>query len=283
VLTIMFVLSIDYEVFLLTRMREAWLETGDHEHAIADGLRHTASVITGAAVIMSSVFLVFATTDIASLQQFGAGLTFAVVLDSTVVRLVLLPAIMRAMGPRTWWLPGWLDRLIPEIAHGGGTAVAESGPAQIEVSPVQRLDELAHAEHRQLLDLIAEIETAHAQGRTEQVLALARETRRLAEPHFRYEQRALFPQLVSTLGPDYVEGLYVAQEGVIDALARIEYLAASPHLGESAAAETGRLVEAARTGVVSCDALSEVVERQPPQVAERVLAAREQVLAGVAG
>jgi putative drug exporter of the RND superfamily len=113
VLTIMFVLSIDYEVFLLTRMREAWLATHDHTYAIEHGLRHTAGVITGAATIMSSVFLAFATADIASLQQFGAGLTFAVILDATAIRLVLLPAIMRALGPRAWWLPGWLDRRLP--------------------------------------------------------------------------------------------------------------------------------------------------------------------------
>ena len=105
VLTIMFVLSIDYEVFLLTRMREAWLASGDHTYAIEYGLRNTAGVIAGAATIMSSVFLAFATADIASLQQFGAGLTVAVVLDATVIRLVLLPAIMRALGPRAWWIP----------------------------------------------------------------------------------------------------------------------------------------------------------------------------------
>ena len=105
VMTIMFVLSIDYEVFLLTRIREGWLQTHDANEAIDHGLRHTAGVITGAATIMSSVFLAFATAEIASLQQFGAGLTFAVILDATVIRVILLPAIMRALGPRAWWLP----------------------------------------------------------------------------------------------------------------------------------------------------------------------------------
>lgn len=122
VLTVMFVLAIDYEVFLLSRIREIWLRTGDHARAIREGLRHTAGVITGAAVIMSSVFLAFATADIASLQQFGAGLTIAVALDATVVRLVLLPAIMRALGPRAWWLPAWLDRRLPVLDHGDGPA-----------------------------------------------------------------------------------------------------------------------------------------------------------------
>ncbi len=118
VLTIMFVLSVDYEVFLLTRMREAWLASGDSLYAIDHGLRRTAGVITGAAAIMSSVFLAFATAEIASLQQFGAGLTFAILLDATVIRLILLPAIMRALGPRAWWLPRWLERGLPAFDHG---------------------------------------------------------------------------------------------------------------------------------------------------------------------
>jgi RND superfamily putative drug exporter len=130
VLTIMFVLSVDYEVFLLTRMREAWLARRDHVYAIEHGLRSTAGVITGAAAIMSSVFLAFAMAEIASLQQFGAGLTFAIALDATVIRLVLLPAIMRALGPRAWWLPAWLDRLLPEIDHGAPAVAANAGNAQ---------------------------------------------------------------------------------------------------------------------------------------------------------
>ncbi len=128
VLTIMFVLSVDYEVFLLTRMREAWLAWGDHLYAIEHGLRSTAGVITGAAAIMSSVFLAFATAEIASLQQFGAGLTVAIALDATLIRLVLLPAVMRALGPRTWWLPGWLDRVLPSFDHGA-PATAGAGAA----------------------------------------------------------------------------------------------------------------------------------------------------------
>jgi RND superfamily putative drug exporter len=289
VLTIMFVLSIDYEVFLLSRMREVWLQTHDHDHAISQGLRHTAGVITGAAVIMSSVFLVFATTDIASLQQFGAGLTFAVVLDATVVRLVLLPAAMRALGPRVWWLPGWLDRRIPTIRHGAVPAPAGEAPREVEavppepppdeVSPIRRLGAVAHAEHRQMLDLLTQVEIASEQLRTKRVVALVRQLRELAEPHFRYEQQALFPQLRETLGPDHVAGLYAAQESVGEALARIEELAGSIEVRESAAAETRRLLRSARTSIVSCDALSGVVERQPPEVAERILDAREHVLA----
>jgi RND superfamily putative drug exporter len=115
ILSIMFVLSIDYEVFLLTRMRERWIATSDHEDAIHYGLRHTASIITGSAAIMTAVFLAFAGADVIPLRQFGVGLTIAVVLDATIVRLVLLPSIMRVLGPRVWWLPAWLGRRLPNI------------------------------------------------------------------------------------------------------------------------------------------------------------------------
>ena len=99
IISIMFVLSIDYEVFLLTRMREQWVAEGDSEGAIRHGLRHTAGVITGSAAIMTAVFLAFAAADVIPLRQFGVGLTIAVLLDATIVRLVLLPAIMRVGGP----------------------------------------------------------------------------------------------------------------------------------------------------------------------------------------
>jgi RND superfamily putative drug exporter len=115
ILSIMFVLSIDYEVFLLTRMRERWIATSNHEDAIRYGLRHTASIITGSAAIMTAVFLAFAGADVIPLRQFGVGLTIAVVLDATIVRLVLLPAIMRAAGTRIWWLPGPIERRLPRF------------------------------------------------------------------------------------------------------------------------------------------------------------------------
>jgi RND superfamily putative drug exporter len=115
ILSIMFVLSIDYEVFLLTRMREQWVATGDSDGAISYGLRHTAGVITGSAAIMTAVFLAFAGADVIPLRQFGVGLTIAVVLDATIVRLVLLPAIMRVAGPRIWWMPHWLEHRLPVL------------------------------------------------------------------------------------------------------------------------------------------------------------------------
>ncbi len=115
IIAIMFVLSIDYEVFLLTRMREQWIAQGDAEGAIRYGLRHTTGVITGSAAIMTAVFLAFAAANVIPLRQFGVGLTIAVLLDATIVRLVLLPAIMRVVGPRTWWMPAWLERKLPAL------------------------------------------------------------------------------------------------------------------------------------------------------------------------
>ena len=127
ILSIMFVLSIDYEVFLLTRMREQWVATGDSKGAISYGLRHTAGVITGSAAIMTAVFLAFGGADVIPLRQFGVGLTIAVALDATIVRLVLLPSIMRALGPRVWWLPAWLDRRLPNIERTSNALATASG------------------------------------------------------------------------------------------------------------------------------------------------------------
>jgi RND superfamily putative drug exporter len=114
-----FGLSIDYAVFLLMRMRERW-EEGDgsraaHEDAIAFGLERTASVITGAAAIMAAVFMAYAIAPIATVSQFGIGLTVAVLLDATVIRLILLPILMRLVGPRVWWLPDGLERRMPRL------------------------------------------------------------------------------------------------------------------------------------------------------------------------
>ncbi len=283
VLTIMFVLSIDYEVFLLTRMREAWLQKEDHIYAIEHGLQHTAGIITGAAVIMSSVFLAFATTDIASLQQFGAGLTFAVVLDATVIRVVLLPAIMRIMGPRAWWLPKWLDRRLPHIDHGEaaipiGTQAKPRALATHDISAIEEFEAVSQAEHKEMLDLLAALDTASEERDADRIVWLVRELRAVAEPHFRYEQRSLFPQLAGVLGPESVEQLYVDQDDTIATLNQLETIADSGPFNKARAAEARRLVRAARASVKSCDAACEAMELQPAD-AKRVLAARERVLA----
>jgi RND superfamily putative drug exporter len=112
---IVFGLSIDYAVFLLVRMREHYDREGDNRAAIMFGLEKTARVITGAAAIMMAVFVVFAGASIATVSQLGIGLTVAVLLDASVVRIVLLPALMLMIGDRVWWLPKWLDRTMPRL------------------------------------------------------------------------------------------------------------------------------------------------------------------------
>jgi RND superfamily putative drug exporter len=114
-----FGLSIDYAVFLLARMRERYIRDGDNRAAVEFGLTKTASVITGAAAIMIAVFLSFAAAPVATVSQMGVGLTVAVLLDATVVRIVLLPALMLIFGDRVWHTPRWLDRLLPDLdPHG---------------------------------------------------------------------------------------------------------------------------------------------------------------------
>jgi putative drug exporter of the RND superfamily len=112
---VVFGLSIDYAVFLLVRMREHFDEHGDNAAAINFGLEKTARVITGAAAIMMAVFIAFAGAPIATVSQLGVGLTVAVLLDATVVRIVLLPALMLLIGKRVWWLPRPIDRVLPRL------------------------------------------------------------------------------------------------------------------------------------------------------------------------
>ena len=119
---IVFGLSIDYAVFLLIRMREHYENNASNEEAIVFGLEKTARVITGAAAIMTAVFVAFAGADIATVSQLGVGLTVAVVLDATVVRIVLLPALMLLLGDRVWWLPRPLERILPKIDLHGSRA-----------------------------------------------------------------------------------------------------------------------------------------------------------------
>jgi RND superfamily putative drug exporter len=123
---ILFGLSMDYEVFLLSRIREEWLRTGDSHASVVDGLGATARVITSAALIMISVFLGFVVGDDVTIKMFGIGLATAVLLDATVVRMVLVPATMALLGNANWWLPGWLDRLLPHLDLEGGTGTVEA-------------------------------------------------------------------------------------------------------------------------------------------------------------
>ena len=123
---IVFGLSMDYEVFLLSRVKEEYDRTGDNELAVADGLAKTARVITAAAAIMVFVFGSFVLEAERSIKMFGFGLAVAVFLDATVVRMLLVPATMELLGDRNWWLPRWLDRLLPKIDVEGASHTDET-------------------------------------------------------------------------------------------------------------------------------------------------------------
>jgi len=112
---IVFGLSMDYEVFLLSRVKEEWHRTGDSHLSVAHGLAATARVITAAAAIMVFVFGSFLLEADRIIKLFGVGLAVAVLLDATIVRMLLVPATMELLGDRNWWLPRWLDRLLPNI------------------------------------------------------------------------------------------------------------------------------------------------------------------------
>jgi RND superfamily putative drug exporter len=119
---ILFGLSMDYEVFLLSRVREEFLRTGDSKASVVAGLSSTARVITSAALIMVAVFLGFALDPAVAIKMIGIGLATAIALDATLVRLVLVPATMTLLGARNWYLPRWLDRVLPNVdPHGGPT------------------------------------------------------------------------------------------------------------------------------------------------------------------
>ncbi|MDA0172244.1 MMPL family transporter [Solirubrobacter taibaiensis] len=124
-LAIVFGLSMDYEVFLLSRIRERYLATGDNRRSVAEGLQSSAKVITSAAVIMVVVFSIFATTGVPQVKEIGLGLAVAIALDATLVRLVLVPATMELMGDWNWWVPKWLDRRLPNADFESDSLVKE--------------------------------------------------------------------------------------------------------------------------------------------------------------
>ena len=127
IFAILFGLSMDYEVFLLSRIRENWLATGDAKGSVVTGLARTGRVITSAAAIMVAVFLSFATEADVVLKMLGLGMATAVLLDATLIRMVLVPATMTLLGRFNWWLPGWLDRLLPDFDVEG--SVFDDAPA----------------------------------------------------------------------------------------------------------------------------------------------------------
>ncbi|MFI2434890.1 MMPL family transporter [Streptomyces sp. NPDC018693] len=136
--SVLFGLSMDYQVFLISRMYEEWLETGDNRRAVRVGLAETSRVINSAAVIMISVFLAFVLSGDRVIAMFGIALASAVALDAFVLRTLLVPALMHLLGSANWWLPGWLDRRMPRIS----------------IEP----PESRAAAHERLTDVVAELE-----------------------------------------------------------------------------------------------------------------------------
>jgi RND superfamily putative drug exporter len=128
IFAIVFGLSMDYEVFLLSRIREAWLATGDNSKSVADGLAATARVITSAALIMASVFFAFLLSNNVVIKMLALGLGASVIIDATLVRLVLVPATMNLLGNANWWTPRWLDRLLPNLDPETGNERAPTTP-----------------------------------------------------------------------------------------------------------------------------------------------------------
>jgi putative drug exporter of the RND superfamily len=135
---IVFGLSMDYEVFLLSRIREEWIRTGDSRTAVADGLASTAKVITAAAAIMVFVFGSFILESDRVLKLMGIGLAAAILLDATVVRMLLVPATMELLGDRNWWLPRWLDRILPNLDVEGHAEPLPEDEGEREPAPADR-------------------------------------------------------------------------------------------------------------------------------------------------
>jgi len=115
VLAVVFGLSMDYEVFLLSRIRERYDAHGDTRLAVAEGIATSARTITSAALIMVAVFAVFIGTGVPSIKQLGLGNAVAIAVDATLVRLILVPSIMELLGKWNWWLPGPLARVLPQV------------------------------------------------------------------------------------------------------------------------------------------------------------------------
>ncbi len=112
---ILFGLAMDYEVFLVSRMHEEWVHTGDAKYAVRPGLAMTGRVVTAAAVIMIAVFGAFAIGNERALAMMGVGFASAIFIDAFIIRLLLLPAVMHLAGPAMWWMPAWLERRLPHF------------------------------------------------------------------------------------------------------------------------------------------------------------------------
>ncbi|MGH9259874.1 MAG: MMPL family transporter, partial [Acidimicrobiales bacterium] len=139
---ILFGLSMDYEVFLLSRIREEYVRTRDPRGSVARGLAATARVITAAALIMIAVFLAFVAHPEPVTKMVGLGLAVAVLIDATIVRMLLVPSLMVLMGRANWWLPRWLDRILPRVHIDGPEDPSRPGPADTPPAPPEPTPDL---------------------------------------------------------------------------------------------------------------------------------------------
>jgi RND superfamily putative drug exporter len=129
VFAILFGLSMDYQVFLVSRMQEEWNRIGDNSAAVRRGLAGSGRVVVIAAAIMASVFLAFVPSTNSTIKLFSIALASAVIIDAFIVRLILVPALMSMFGKANWWLPGWLDRLLPKVhIEPGEDEIADDEP-----------------------------------------------------------------------------------------------------------------------------------------------------------
>ncbi len=144
---IVFGLSMDYEVFLISRMHERWVQTGDDQRAVQEGLALTGRVVTAAAAIMVCVFLSFMLGEDRIIKEFGLSLASAVFLDALVIRCLLLPAVLTLVGARTWQIPAWLDRVLPRVNIEGG-AISEHRSARARDATAQLAARAARGGHR---------------------------------------------------------------------------------------------------------------------------------------
>ncbi len=133
---IVFGLAMDYQVFLVTRMREAYVHGADARTAVETGFRHSAKVVTAAALIMISVFAGFVGNHDAMLKSMGFGLAIAVALDAFVVRMTIIPAALALLGKRAWSLPGWIDRILPNVDIEGEKLVKQA-PAEVHQDGIE--------------------------------------------------------------------------------------------------------------------------------------------------
>jgi uncharacterized membrane protein YdfJ with MMPL/SSD domain len=129
IFAIVFGLSMDYEVFLMSRIRERYMAHGDNDRAVAEGLASSARTISSAALIMTCVFAAFVLTGVPSIKELGLGCAVAIALDATLVRLILVPAAMKLLGDWNWWMPSWLDRVLPNLNFEDGPSEPEPAEA----------------------------------------------------------------------------------------------------------------------------------------------------------